>query len=45
MAKHAVVIAGGGPTGMMVAAELALARARLNALRVNVRISGGQCSA
>jgi 3-(3-hydroxy-phenyl)propionate hydroxylase len=26
MAKHAVVIAGGGPTGMMLAAELALAR-------------------
>ena len=25
MAKHAVVIAGGGPTGMMLAAELALA--------------------
>src|SRR5580692_2643178 len=24
MAKHAVVIAGGGPTGMMLAAELAL---------------------
>ena len=26
MAKHAVVIAGGGPTGMMLAAELALAK-------------------
>ena len=26
MAKHAVVIAGGGPTGMMLAAELALAQ-------------------
>jgi 3-(3-hydroxy-phenyl)propionate hydroxylase len=26
MAEHAVVIAGGGPTGMMLAAELALAR-------------------
>jgi 2-polyprenyl-6-methoxyphenol hydroxylase-like FAD-dependent oxidoreductase len=26
MAKHAVVIAGGGPTGLMLAAELALAR-------------------
>jgi hypothetical protein len=26
MTKHAVVIAGGGPTGMMLAAELALAR-------------------
>jgi 3-(3-hydroxy-phenyl)propionate hydroxylase len=26
MARHAVVIAGGGPTGMMLAAELALAR-------------------
>ncbi|HYQ01334.1 MAG TPA: FAD-dependent monooxygenase [Polyangiaceae bacterium] len=26
MAKHSVVIAGGGPTGMMLAAELALAR-------------------
>jgi 2-polyprenyl-6-methoxyphenol hydroxylase-like FAD-dependent oxidoreductase len=26
VAKHAVVIAGGGPTGMMLAAELALAR-------------------
>jgi 2-polyprenyl-6-methoxyphenol hydroxylase-like FAD-dependent oxidoreductase len=26
MSKHAVVIAGGGPTGMMLAAELALAR-------------------
>ena len=26
MAEHAVVIAGGGPTGLMVAAELALAR-------------------
>ena len=25
MAKHAVVIAGGGPTGMMLAGELALA--------------------
>src|SRR5215469_12176859 len=25
MAKHAVVVAGGGPTGMMLAAELALA--------------------
>jgi 2-polyprenyl-6-methoxyphenol hydroxylase-like FAD-dependent oxidoreductase len=25
MTKHAVVIAGGGPTGMMLAAELALA--------------------
>ena len=25
MAKHAVVIAGGGPTGMMLAAELTLA--------------------
>ena len=25
MAEHAVVIAGGGPTGMMLAAELALA--------------------
>ncbi len=25
-AKHAVVIAGGGPTGLMLAAELALAR-------------------
>lgn len=24
--EHAVVIAGGGPTGMMLAAELALAR-------------------
>ena len=26
MTKHAVVIAGGGPTGLMLAAELALAR-------------------
>jgi 3-(3-hydroxy-phenyl)propionate hydroxylase len=26
MAKHAVVIAGGGPTGLMLAGELALAR-------------------
>ena len=26
MAEHAVVIAGGGPTGMMLAAELALAK-------------------
>ena len=26
MAEHAVVIAGGGPTGMMLAAELALAQ-------------------
>ncbi len=26
MAKHEVVIAGGGPTGMMLAAELALAK-------------------
>jgi 2-polyprenyl-6-methoxyphenol hydroxylase-like FAD-dependent oxidoreductase len=26
MAKHAVMIAGGGPTGMMLAAELALAK-------------------
>jgi 2-polyprenyl-6-methoxyphenol hydroxylase-like FAD-dependent oxidoreductase len=26
MTEHAVVIAGGGPTGMMLAAELALAR-------------------
>jgi 3-(3-hydroxy-phenyl)propionate hydroxylase len=26
MTKHAVVIAGGGPTGMMLAAELALAK-------------------
>ena len=26
MAEHAVVIAGGGPTGLMLAAELALAR-------------------
>jgi 3-(3-hydroxy-phenyl)propionate hydroxylase len=26
MHEHAVVIAGGGPTGMMLAAELALAR-------------------
>ena len=25
MAEHAVVIAGGGPTGMMLAAELTLA--------------------
>jgi 2-polyprenyl-6-methoxyphenol hydroxylase-like FAD-dependent oxidoreductase len=26
MTEHAVVIAGGGPTGMMLAAELALAK-------------------
>ena len=26
MTKHAVVIAGGGPTGLMLAGELALAR-------------------
>jgi 2-polyprenyl-6-methoxyphenol hydroxylase-like FAD-dependent oxidoreductase len=26
MAEYAVVIAGGGPTGMMLAAELALAK-------------------
>ena len=26
MTKHAVLIAGGGPTGLMLAAELALAR-------------------
>jgi 3-(3-hydroxy-phenyl)propionate hydroxylase len=26
MAEHAVVIAGGGPTGMMLAAELTLAK-------------------
>jgi 3-(3-hydroxy-phenyl)propionate hydroxylase len=26
MAEHAVVIAGGGPTGLMLAGELALAR-------------------
>jgi len=26
MTQHAVVIAGGGPTGMMLAAELALAK-------------------
>jgi 2-polyprenyl-6-methoxyphenol hydroxylase-like FAD-dependent oxidoreductase len=26
MAEHAVVIGGGGPTGMMLAAELALAK-------------------
>jgi 3-(3-hydroxy-phenyl)propionate hydroxylase len=33
MAEHAVVIAGGGPTGMMLAADLALAKVDVAVVR------------
>jgi 2-polyprenyl-6-methoxyphenol hydroxylase-like FAD-dependent oxidoreductase len=44
MTKHAVVIAGGGPTGMMLAAELALARVDVAIVerRANQDIAGSR---
>jgi 2-polyprenyl-6-methoxyphenol hydroxylase-like FAD-dependent oxidoreductase len=35
MTKHAAVIAGGGPTGLMLAGELALARVDVAVVGVN----------
>ena len=44
MTKHAVVIAGGGPTGLMLAAELALARVDVAIVerRVNQDLAGAR---
>ena len=44
MTKHAVVIAGGGPTGLMLAAELALARVDVAIVerRANQELAGSR---
>src|SRR5580698_10195957 len=44
MTKHAVVIAGAGPTGLMLAAELALARVDVAIVerRVNQELAGSR---
>src|SRR4030088_3172648 len=46
MTKHAVVIAGGGPTGLMLAAELALARVDVAVVerRVSQDVAGSRAA-
>jgi hypothetical protein len=42
--EHAVVIAGGGPTGLMLAGELALARVNVAHRRANQVVRTARCS-